>query len=447
MRFQDGAWIGFAPRAGWLAFVVDEADLYLFDGSGWTSFRKSLTALQDLVALGVGTGADAANPFAAKLNAALWTARAPAEGGSGDLRVAFGKASAANVLSLQFQDAYSTRAEFGLLGEDALSLKVSADGAAWHGAWRTDPATGYLGLGSVAAAGAPVPVAPLHVAQVGGTPILQLETYDPVGAPVININARIGRGTITAPAPIRSGDRFFGFFGRGFHAGGDVSANMVGFNSFAEEDFTATGQGTGIDFQVTDTGTTVRRSTVRFRANGSLELLARPALPTTGLRAGQIVFDGPAGAFRGYGNAGWSRMTNLPRFAAALGADALLPGGTWTRVPFNAADTNDQGVFSASAQRFTAAEAGVYAFGAALAYRRSGSASPTAFQARFHRNGASAGRARAAATALVDGVSALGLTTALSLQAGDTVEVFALFTGGDGFVAAADTGFWGRALA
>ena len=53
------------------------------------------------------------------------------EGGAGDLRVALNKEAAGNVLSLLFQTGYSGRAELGLLGSDALSLKVSPDGSAW----------------------------------------------------------------------------------------------------------------------------------------------------------------------------------------------------------------------------------------------------------------------------------------------------------------------------
>ncbi|OXE37847.1 DUF2793 domain-containing protein, partial [Methylobacterium radiotolerans] len=32
-RYADGVWTGASPRAGWLAWLVDEADLYVFDGA------------------------------------------------------------------------------------------------------------------------------------------------------------------------------------------------------------------------------------------------------------------------------------------------------------------------------------------------------------------------------------------------------------------------------
>ena len=92
----------------------------------------------------MGTAADAANPFAAKLNKALWTARETSEGGDGDLRMTLNKAAPADVLSLLFQSGYGGRAELGLIGDDDLTLKVSPDGAAWRVALSVDRATGRV---------------------------------------------------------------------------------------------------------------------------------------------------------------------------------------------------------------------------------------------------------------------------------------------------------------
>jgi hypothetical protein len=47
--------------------------LLVYDGSGWAGTTPA--ALQNMALLGVGTTADASNPFSAKLNAALWTRR------------------------------------------------------------------------------------------------------------------------------------------------------------------------------------------------------------------------------------------------------------------------------------------------------------------------------------------------------------------------------------
>ncbi|WP_245447303.1 DUF2793 domain-containing protein [Methylobacterium sp. 17Sr1-1] len=146
VRYQDGAWRSFVPRPGWVAFVADEADLYTCTGVAWVSYRAGITVLQNLARLGIGTTADANNPFAAKLNKALWTALTAGEGGSGDLRYTLNKEAPGNTLSLLFQSGFSGRAELGLAGDDDLRLKVSADGGTWREALRIDRATGGLDL-------------------------------------------------------------------------------------------------------------------------------------------------------------------------------------------------------------------------------------------------------------------------------------------------------------
>ena len=130
--WQDGNWQFSMPQLGWLAYVVDEGTLLAWDGSAWGDFFAAVTSIQNLAMLGVGTAADATNPFSAKLNKVLWTAKTVAEGGDGDLRCTLNKEASANTLSLMFQDNYSGRAEIGAVADDNLSMKVSADGATWH---------------------------------------------------------------------------------------------------------------------------------------------------------------------------------------------------------------------------------------------------------------------------------------------------------------------------
>jgi hypothetical protein len=126
--WQDGAWRFYAPQTGFIAFVVDEGLLYFHADSGWTPLTAAVGAFQNLALLGLGTTADTANPFSAKLNKALWTAKSLAEGGTGDLRYTLNKDAAANVLSLLFQTGFAARAELGLVGNDDLVLRLSPDG-------------------------------------------------------------------------------------------------------------------------------------------------------------------------------------------------------------------------------------------------------------------------------------------------------------------------------
>lgn len=141
---HDGAWLTITPQIGFIAYVIDEALLYVFTSGGWKALTDALTAIQNLGRLGIGTTADAANPFSAKLNAALWTARGAGEGGTGDLRYTLNKESAANILSLLFQTGYSGRLEIGLVGSDNLVAKVSANGTTWRQALAIDAGTGAV---------------------------------------------------------------------------------------------------------------------------------------------------------------------------------------------------------------------------------------------------------------------------------------------------------------
>jgi hypothetical protein len=144
--WQDGGWTFHAPHEGWRAWVDDENVFLIFNGTAWVDWGAALGAIQNLARLGIGTAADATNPFSAKLNKALWTAKTAAEGGDGDLRYTLNKETAADVLSLLLQRGFSGRAELGLIGDDDLAIKVSADGAAWKEALRIDRSSGRVSL-------------------------------------------------------------------------------------------------------------------------------------------------------------------------------------------------------------------------------------------------------------------------------------------------------------
>ncbi|MFL5182096.1 MAG: DUF2793 domain-containing protein [Microvirga sp.] len=145
---QDGVWRFYPPQAGWIAFVVDELQLYHFNGTAWAPGVVAITNLQNLTLLGIGTAADATNPFSAKLNNELHAAKTVAEGGTGNIQVKISKESAAKTASHLFQTNFSGRAELGLTGDDNFHLKVSADGAAWVEALVFAAATGAATFGA-----------------------------------------------------------------------------------------------------------------------------------------------------------------------------------------------------------------------------------------------------------------------------------------------------------
>lgn len=88
--------------------------------------------------LGVGGGsADATNRLVVNGPASLFN-----HNGSGGHQVKLNKALAADTASFLFQTGFSGRAEFGTLGVDDFTLKVSADGSAWNDAFAVARATG-----------------------------------------------------------------------------------------------------------------------------------------------------------------------------------------------------------------------------------------------------------------------------------------------------------------
>ncbi|MBJ7447641.1 MAG: DUF2793 domain-containing protein, partial [Brevundimonas sp.] len=144
VRADMGGWVEVPVQDGLIALVEDAGELIVRSGSDWVALGARLGVLQGLSRLGLNTTADATNPFAARVNKALWTARESGAGGDGDLRLTFNKEAASDVLSLLFQSGFSGRAELGLIGGDDLTLKVSADGTTWHEALSVDRATGRV---------------------------------------------------------------------------------------------------------------------------------------------------------------------------------------------------------------------------------------------------------------------------------------------------------------
>ncbi|MBY8978255.1 DUF2793 domain-containing protein [Rhodobacteraceae bacterium NNCM2] len=142
--WTDGAWLRLPPRTGWCAWIEDESLLLVYDGSGWVDTTP--TSLQNLALLGLGTTADASNPFSAKLNAALWSAKTVAEGGTGDLFYTMNKEAAGDDLGLTLQTGFVTKALVGLFGSDSFRLAVSADGSTFFDGLNVDNSTGIVDL-------------------------------------------------------------------------------------------------------------------------------------------------------------------------------------------------------------------------------------------------------------------------------------------------------------
>lgn len=141
--WEDSTWRFLAPNTGWIAWSIDDDMLLVFDGSGWRDLRDIPSMVEQL---GIHTTADATNRLSVRSNAALFTNIATSDGGSGNIRLQLSKQGASNTASVVFSNAFSGRAEFGLVGSDAFRLKVSPDGSSFTDAFVIDQTSGNLTL-------------------------------------------------------------------------------------------------------------------------------------------------------------------------------------------------------------------------------------------------------------------------------------------------------------
>lgn len=184
--FQDGGWMIYAPKEGWLAFVRDEDRLLAFDGAGWIETGGTL---QNRPVVGVNATADTTNRLSVSAPATLLNH----EGAGHQLKL--NKASAGQTASLLFQTGFSGRAEMGTAGSDSFSVKVSADGAVWTTALAI-AADGKVGLGGVTN-----PTVALHAAgamRVGSYTVAGLPGAAASGAGAIALVSNEAGGAVLA---------------------------------------------------------------------------------------------------------------------------------------------------------------------------------------------------------------------------------------------------------
>ncbi len=275
--FQDGAWSFYQPLPGWIAWVAGEGRAVSWSGAEWEPFPNSAEALHNVKLLGVGTAADTVNPFAAKLNKALWSARYVAEGGDGDLRYTLNKEAAANTLSLLMQSAWSGRAEIGLTGDDDLHVKVSADGSTWTDALKvaTDGSGVTVSRPTAVTLGDwPAGSGNALAIDVGANIGLFQATRYMEGNPGAVFFFRKARGSQAAPAAVQAGDTLGGFRGYGHDGVGFASGvNGVAFLLEASDNWArGISYGTQIRFFTTGNGTTANTERLRIANDGDLQM-------------------------------------------------------------------------------------------------------------------------------------------------------------------------------
>ena len=134
LRIAD-AWLFIAPQDGWRAWDKASAQYKVWQGGSWAEIVPDLA---NLAGVGVGTGWDATNRLAVAAEASLFT-----HAGAGH-QMKVNKGAAGDTASVLFQSNWTGHAEMGLAGDTVFSIKVSADGSAWHEALRADAAAQSL---------------------------------------------------------------------------------------------------------------------------------------------------------------------------------------------------------------------------------------------------------------------------------------------------------------
>lgn len=99
--------------------------------SKWTIIDQSAS---NLAAVGIGTAADPSNPLSVYGSSALFNGT--------NFSFTINKSAAANTAGVLFQDAFSARAQIGLLGSDNFSFKVSPNGSTYTTGLVFDATTG-----------------------------------------------------------------------------------------------------------------------------------------------------------------------------------------------------------------------------------------------------------------------------------------------------------------
>jgi hypothetical protein len=145
ISYFEQVWRFVMPNEGMTLWVNDENVLYSYDGSAWVK-SADVSEIQNASKVGVNTVADASNRLAVASDAVLFT-----HNGS-HIQAKLNKYSSGDKAAFLFQTNYSGRAEFGTLGDDNFTLKVSPDGSSWHDVLKMIASTGRVAWKSISVA-------------------------------------------------------------------------------------------------------------------------------------------------------------------------------------------------------------------------------------------------------------------------------------------------------
>ncbi len=139
IAYYDQIWRFIPPKSGSTLWVQDVAGLYYFNGTAWdittSSGGGSNTSAPQF---GINSTADTTNRLSVRSEAALFTAE------SQDIRTIINKTDSTDTASHLFQQGFTGHAEFGLLGSNNFSLKVSDDGSQFTESFAVDRTNGNI---------------------------------------------------------------------------------------------------------------------------------------------------------------------------------------------------------------------------------------------------------------------------------------------------------------
>lgn len=143
LTYYDGIWRFITPMEGMTLWVNDENLIYSYDGTAWI-LSSNPTEFQNLTKLGINSTADATNKLSVASGAILFNHNGT------NIQTKLNKNSSTDTASFLYQTGFSGRAEFGTIGDDNFTLKVSPDGSAWLDALKIIAATGRVAFKSIA---------------------------------------------------------------------------------------------------------------------------------------------------------------------------------------------------------------------------------------------------------------------------------------------------------
>ncbi len=221
--FWDNAWLYLVPQDGWVAFVRAEGTHAIHVAGTWLADHEQGVSFPNL---GINATADTVNRLSVNSDASLLN-----HDGAGH-QLKLNKAGTTETASLLYQSAFSGRAEIGLAGNDALSIKVSPDGTNFQEAMVIDQTSANVTLpGQVTAGGVRFqadPTTGLSLAAIGqmefataGTVRATLETAAlQLNVPLVGLAVTQSQIDPTPGRVLRVGD-----FGLGANASPDFDAD------------------------------------------------------------------------------------------------------------------------------------------------------------------------------------------------------------------------------